>query len=68
MDTRCDNVPERYDNDSNLKLISLECGPKGLGIRLSKSTWDPYPFISHVEDESTASQQQLQIGDCILKV
>lgn len=69
MDKRCDNDLKRNDNDdSNLKLISLECGPKGLGVRLSKSSWDPYPFISHVEDDSTAQQRELQVGDCILKV
>lgn len=71
MDKRCENALERYDNNvsnDNLKIISLECGSKGLGIRLSKSSWDPYPFVSHVDEESTAQKQGLQIGDCLLKV
>lgn len=59
---------ERYDNDSNVKLLSLEYGAKGLGIRLSKSSWDPYPFVSHVDDKSIAQECGLQAGDCILKV
>lgn len=68
MDKTCDEAVERYDNDSNVKLISLEFGSNGLGIRLSKSSWDPYPFISHVDDDSTAQERGLQVGDCILKV
>lgn len=37
MDKRYEEASlERYDNDSNLKLISLVYGAEGLGIRLSK--------------------------------
>lgn len=68
MDKRCEDIVERFDNDSNLKLISLENGSKGLGIRLSKSSWDPYPFVSHVDEKSTANENGLKLGDCILKV
>lgn len=68
MDKGCDSASERSGNDSNLKLISLECGSKGLGIRLSKSSWDPYPFVSQLDDNSTAAKAGLQVGDCILKV
>jgi C-terminal processing protease CtpA/Prc len=68
MEKRCDDDVERYDDNSNLKLISLECGSKGLGIRLSKSSWDPYPFISQVDAESKAEERGLLVGDCILKV
>lgn len=54
-------------NNSNLKLICLENGANGLGIKLSKSTWDPYPFVSFV-DETREQLHGLQIGDCLLKV
>lgn len=69
METRCDDkATERYD-DTNLKLISLAFGSSGsVGIRLSKSSWDPFPFVSHVDEESTAQERGLQVGDCILKV
>lgn len=68
METRCDEATNRYDNPKNLILISLEFGSSGLGIRLSKSSWDPYPFVSYVDEESTAQERGLQVGDCILKV
>lgn len=68
METRCDEATDRYDNPTNLILISLAFGSSGLGIRLSKSSWDPYPFVSHVDQDSTAQQRGLQVGDCILKV
>lgn len=81
MDKICDNNPtmneimEHEDgasechenNNSNLKLICIENGAEGLGIKLSKSSWDPYPFISFV-DETREQQHDLQIGDCLLKV
>lgn len=81
MDKICDNNPtmkqieEHKDetsdynenNNSNLKLISIENGADGLGIKLSKSSWDPYPFISFV-DETREQRHDLQIGDCLLKV
>lgn len=68
MEENLDNVVERHDNESNLRLISLECGSNGLGIRLSKSSWDPYPFVSNVDEESIANKHGMQVGDCILKV
>ena len=55
------------EDKPNLKFISVENGANGLGIKLSKSSWDPYPFISYV-DESREQLNGLQIGDCLLKV
>jgi C-terminal processing protease CtpA/Prc len=68
MKEEVDNIIERYENGSSLRLISLEVGQNGLGIRLSKSSWDPYPFVSNVDEDSTANKHGLQVGDCILKV
>jgi hypothetical protein len=68
MEGGFDKNVERHDNGSDLRLISLECGSNGLGIRLSKSSWDPYPFVSNVDEESIANKHGLQVGDCILKV
>lgn len=55
------------DDNVNLKLICVENGVNGLGIKLSKSSWDPYPFVSFV-DETREQLNGLQIGDCLLKV
>jgi hypothetical protein len=55
------------DRNSNLKFISVGNTADGLGIKLSKSSWDPYPFVSFV-DETRVQQHDLQIGDCLLKV
>lgn len=61
-----DGSSENHENNnSNLKLISIENGADGLGIKLSKSSWDPYPFISFVDE---TREHDLQIGDCLLKV
>jgi len=74
MDKRCAKaaaasmIMERADSDSNLKLISVECGSKGLGIKLSKSTFDPYPFVSFVDGNSNAQAMGLEVGDCVLQV
>lgn len=70
MDKRYESPVADYEdnNDENLKLISLRCGSSGLGIRLSKSSWDPFPFVSHVDARSTAQNHGIQVGDCVLKV
>lgn len=72
METRCDEEFEAtaacHDDRTDLKLISLAFGASGLGIRLSKSSWDPYPFVSHVDEDSIAQERGLLVGDCILKV
>lgn len=64
MERSCEN---HENENSNLILISIENNSDGLGIKLSKSSWDPYPFVSFV-DETRKLQHDLQIGDCLLKV
>ncbi|KAG5673007.1 hypothetical protein PVAND_003087 [Polypedilum vanderplanki] len=61
------NSASNDDENSNLKLISVGNTAEGLGIKLTKSSWDPYPFVSFV-DENRIQQHDLQIGDCLLKV
>ncbi|XP_022187781.1 uncharacterized protein LOC111046522 [Nilaparvata lugens] len=38
------------------------------GFHLSRTTWDPYPWISEVETGSAAESAGLQVGDCVLEV
>lgn len=40
----------------------------GFGFHLSRSKWDPYPYISRVDNESYASASGLKEGDCVLEV
>lgn len=38
------------------------------GFHLSRTKWDPYPWVSVVEAGSAAHQSGLQVGDCVLEV
>jgi hypothetical protein len=38
------------------------------GFHLSRSKWDPYPYISRVDSDSFASLAGLREGDCVLEV
>ncbi|KAJ1521651.1 hypothetical protein ONE63_003297 [Megalurothrips usitatus] len=38
------------------------------GFHLSRTKWDPYPWVSVVEAGSAAHQAGLQVGDCLLEV
>ena len=40
----------------------------GFGFHLSRSKWDPYPYISRVDKDSFASSSGLREGDCVLEV
>lgn len=40
----------------------------GFGFHLSRSKWDPYPYISRVDKDSFASSSGLKEGDCVLEV
>lgn len=40
----------------------------GFGFHLSRSKWDPYPYISRVDKDSYASASGLKEGDCLLEV
>lgn len=38
------------------------------GFHLTRTKWDPYPWICGVDDASPAKQSGLQVGDCVLEV
>ena len=38
------------------------------GFHLTRSKWDPYPWVSGVESGSPAETAGLQAGDCVLEV
>ena len=39
----------------------------GFGFHLSRSKWDPYPYISRVDKDSYAAHAGLREGDCVLE-
>nr|XP_012228313.1 PREDICTED: uncharacterized protein LOC105675614 [Linepithema humile]XP_012228314.1 PREDICTED: uncharacterized protein LOC105675614 [Linepithema humile] len=41
---------------------------KSCGFHLTKSKWDPYPWIGYVENNSPADLAGLRAGDCLLGV
>ncbi|KAE8751657.1 hypothetical protein FOCC_FOCC001505, partial [Frankliniella occidentalis] len=43
-------------------------GAGSCGFHLSRTKWDPYPWVSVVEDASAAQRAGLQVGDCLLEV
>lgn len=45
------------------KLTDGSCG-----IHLSKSKWDPYPYVSGIDKNSPAECSGIKLGDCVLEV
>ncbi|KAK3923727.1 UPF0047 protein YjbQ [Frankliniella fusca] len=43
-------------------------GDGSCGFHLSRTKWDPYPWVSVVEEGSAAQRAGLQVGDCLLEV
>lgn len=44
------------------------CSDGMLGLHLSRAPWDPYPWVSGIQDTSTAYLAGIRIGDTILEV
>lgn len=69
MEERCESLCSKVgDNDTGIRLVSIVYDYNGLGMKLCRNAWDPYPFISHVAENSPADLASVKIGDCILKV
>lgn len=41
---------------------------KSCGFHLTKSKWDPYPWINHIEVDSLADIAGLRVGDCLISI
>ncbi|XP_034245053.1 uncharacterized protein LOC117647425, partial [Thrips palmi] len=52
-----------------VRFCEIARPPSGnCGFHLSRTKWDPYPWVSVVETGSAAQQAGLQVGDCVLEV
>ncbi|XP_055588393.1 uncharacterized protein LOC129740675 [Uranotaenia lowii] len=50
-------------------FLPVDAGNGGsLGLHLSRTPWDPYPWVSGVQPGSCAEEAGVRIGDCVLKV
>jgi C-terminal processing protease CtpA/Prc len=57
------------ENQPSLRLCDVERPSAGsCGFHLTRTAWDPYPWVSGVEPGSAAEAAGLQAGDCVLEV
>lgn len=53
----------------SVRMLHIPKLPNGsCGFHLSRSKWDPYPWVSRVDSESPAELTGLKNGDCVLEV
>jgi PDZ domain len=62
------NDIDHYSPSVRLLNISKQSTDVGFGFLLSRSKWDPYPYISRIDVDSAASIFGLKEGDCVLEV
>ncbi|XP_028032003.1 uncharacterized protein LOC114244404 [Bombyx mandarina] len=63
------NMENQSDNDG-VRLIVLnlpEDEGEGLGFRVTRTLWDPYPWVREVTPGSRADAAGLKTGDCLLQ-
>lgn len=51
-----------------VRLCEIRHDAGSCGFNLSKSKWDPYPWVSTVEADSPAATAGVLPGDCLLEV
>ncbi|XP_049279768.1 uncharacterized protein LOC125762069 [Anopheles funestus] len=56
------------ENRDQLRHCFVPADKNGcLGLHLSRTPWDPYPWVSGVVDGSCADMAGVRIGDCVLE-
>jgi S1-C subfamily serine protease len=57
-----------YSPSVRIVTVAKPTDVSGFGFLLSRSKWDPYPYISRIDEDSPASASGLKEGDCVLEV
>lgn len=53
----------------SIRICKIEKNRTGsYGFHLTRTKWDPYPWIAGIDDGSIAQASGLKVGDCILEV
>ncbi|EFA11239.2 uncharacterized protein LOC662426 [Tribolium castaneum] len=60
------DVEDHYS--PSVRLITLERNGSNCGFHLTRSKWDPYPWVNSVEDGTAADSAGVKPGDCLLEV
>ncbi|XP_017484416.1 PREDICTED: uncharacterized protein LOC108373086 [Rhagoletis zephyria] len=51
-----------------LKICKINACPNGtLGLHLSRAPWDPYPWVSGIQEGSSAEEAGMCVGDTVLE-
>lgn len=65
-------VDKNGTNDHYNPTVRLLNIPKlndgSCGFDLSRSKWDPYPWVSSIDKDSPAENSGCKVGDCVLEV
>lgn len=57
------------NNMSSIRMCFVRGDANGmLGLHLSRAPWDPYPWVSEVQTDSSAFEAGIRVGDCVLEV
>lgn len=59
--------PDDHYNPS-VRLLEIERRSSSLGFHLTRSKWDPYPWVSGVDLDTPAYYAGIKPGDCILEI
>lgn len=51
-----------------MKICKINACPNGtLGLHLSRAPWDPYPWVSGIQEGSSAEEAGMRVGDTVLE-
>ncbi|KAH1023216.1 hypothetical protein HUJ04_012462 [Dendroctonus ponderosae] len=56
------------DFNSSVRVVEFLKNGQNCGFSLTRGKWDPYPWVSNVDENSVSSLAGLKPGDCLLEV